>query len=219
MCLVFRASVVAKVEFFQHLCAVTGPYLMENSVWEGVQLGERCTSVPAQSAGQHLQDQGGATSSINSILLGLAVRPWGASACGAVSWVPTGPTYSALRRLGLEYEKEFTLQTSEGQGWRAGVGGRGWSEQAEKLTVSCVFGPRVCWRENWWLGRFLATPLFLWGVVTRVSCERARPCLERDAQRTSQGKAPGPQTVLSLSEILQLTAAGLQFSFVSSLLG
>lgn len=166
VCLVFRASVVAKVEFFQHLCAVTGPCLMENSVWEWVQLGERCTSVPAQSAGQHLQDQGGATSGINSILLGPDVRPWGASPCGAVSWVPTEPAYSALRRLGLEDEKEFTLQTREGQGWHAEVVGRGWSEQAEKLTVSCVFGPRVCWRQNWWLGRFLATPPFLWGVVT-----------------------------------------------------
>lgn len=39
----------------------------------------------------------------------------------------------------------------------AEVMGRGWREQAENLSLSHAFGPRVCWRESWWLGHSLGS--------------------------------------------------------------
>lgn len=88
MCLICRASVIAKVELFQHLYALTvsGPSPASWRTQSGkVQLGERWTSLfllkaLGRSAGPGRGRGASTTSSINSILPGPAVCPWGPSA-------------------------------------------------------------------------------------------------------------------------------------------
>lgn len=95
---------------------------------------------------------------------------------------------------------------------------RGWREQAEQLTVSCAFGPRVCWRGSWWPGQLLAMLQFTWGVVTHDWQEGVplpgRRCLVEVAGQGSW-TADGP----CVSERLQLSAAVYTLLHVFSPMG